>query len=200
MRCRLFAHRPEKAHALQLRAFSRLRERWPTEHADAQLVVMGACRDAGDARRVAELRALSTELGLDGCVRVLTDVSYAERLGWLARAAVGIHTMWMEHFGIGVVELMASGVVPIAHASGGPLADIVVPVAGKPSGRLASTVDEYAEALHELLAFAKQPGRAAYAEMQISAREAAARFSDASFECAFVSAVRPLLPDEYLTS
>ena len=33
--------------------------------------------------------------------------------------------MWNEHFGIGVVELMASGVVAIAHDSGGPKLDIV---------------------------------------------------------------------------
>jgi hypothetical protein len=34
--------------------------------------------------------------------------------------------MWNEHFGIGVVELMAAGVVTIAHNSGGPKMDIVV--------------------------------------------------------------------------
>ncbi|KAJ1632464.1 alpha-1,2-mannosyltransferase alg11 [Pavlovales sp. CCMP2436] len=185
--------RPEKAHAQQLRAFARLRERWPAEHADARLVIIGSVRDAGDARRVAELRTLSTELGLDGCVLIATDVSYAERLGWLARAAVGLHTMWMEHFGIGIVELMASGVVPVAHASGGPLADIVVPVRGRPSGRLASSADEYAEAMHELLALAKEPGaRVAYAQLQRSAREAAARFSDDIFAEGFARALRPL--------
>lgn len=186
--------RPEKAHALQLRAFARLLARWPAEHVDARLVVMGACRDAGDARRVAELRLLAAELGLGGQVQILTDVSYAERLGWLRRAAVGLHTMWMEHFGIGVVELMASGVVPVAHASGGPLADIVVPVDGRPSGRLASGADEYAEAMHDLLELAARPDRAAYAELQRAARAASARFSDDAFARAFVAVVGGILP------
>lgn len=59
--------------------------------------------------------------------------------------------MWCEHFGIGVVELMASGVVVIAHNSGGPRSDIVVPHNGSKTGYLASTVEEYADKLGTLL-------------------------------------------------
>jgi alpha-1,2-mannosyltransferase len=142
---------------------------------------------------VAELRALATALGLDGCARIEVNVSYDERLGWMRRAACGLHTMWMEHFGIGVVELMAAGVVPIAHRSGGPLADIVVPAGGVASGRLASSVDEYAAAMHELLVLVAQPGRARFVELQRAAREAASRFSDVAFCEAFCAAIAPLL-------
>lgn len=39
-----------------------------------------------------------------------------------------------EHFGINVVELMAAGLIPLTHASGGPLVDIVVPYQGEPTG------------------------------------------------------------------
>jgi len=68
-----------------------------------------------------------------------------------------------------------------------------VPVRGRPSGRLASSADEYAEAMHELLALAKEPGaRVAYAQLQRSAREAAARFSDDIFAEGFARALRPL--------
>jgi hypothetical protein len=28
---------------------------------------------------------------------------------------LGIHTMWNEHFGIGIVEMMAAGLLTIAH-------------------------------------------------------------------------------------
>jgi alpha-1,2-mannosyltransferase len=48
-----------------------------------------------------------------------------------------------EHFGIAVVELMASGIVTIAHKSAGPLYDIIggtdIPV-----GYLAENENEYA--------------------------------------------------------
>ena len=36
----------------------------------------------------------------------------------LGGASVGLHTMWNEHFGIGVVEMMAAGLAVVAHDSG----------------------------------------------------------------------------------
>lgn len=60
-------------------------------------------------------------------VEFVTNVPFAELKRRMGEAHVGLHTMWCEHFGIGVVELMAAGVIPIAHNSGGPKSDIVVP-------------------------------------------------------------------------
>ena len=37
-------------------------------------------------------------------VEFSTNVSYGELKAALARAEVGVHAMWNEHFGIGVVE------------------------------------------------------------------------------------------------
>lgn len=79
-----------------------------------------------------------------------TNVPFSELKDWLARSLAGIHTMWNEHFGIGVVEYMAAGVVTVANNSGGPRADIVVPVDGQPTGFLASSEDEYADALKQI--------------------------------------------------
>ena len=45
----------------------------------------------------------------------------------------------------------AAGAIAIAHASGGPKLDIVVPFEGQPTGFLASTVEEYATALKEVI-------------------------------------------------
>jgi len=52
----------------------------------------------------------------------------------LGAASAGLHAMTDEHFGISVVEYMAAGAVPIAHASGGPASDIVLPEAAQPPG------------------------------------------------------------------
>ena len=54
--------------------------------------------------------------------------------------------MWNEHFGIGIVEMMAAGMIVVAHNSGGPKSDIVSP---HQSGFLATTADEYADAIYE---------------------------------------------------
>lgn len=38
---------------------------------------------------------------------------------------IGIHTMEAEHFGISVVEMLAAGLIVVAHNSAGPKEDIV---------------------------------------------------------------------------
>lgn len=53
---------------------------------------------------------------------------------YLREASVGIHTMWNEHFGISVVEMMAAGLVVVAHDSGGPRMDIVTPFEDNQTG------------------------------------------------------------------
>jgi alpha-1,2-mannosyltransferase len=59
--------------------------------------------------------------------------------------------MWNEHFGIGVVEMMAAGLLTIAHDTGGPKSNIVVPLNGQRTGYLASTEEEYAGAIYRIL-------------------------------------------------
>ena len=88
-------------------------------------------------------------------VQFVVNAPYPEMLAWLSRASIGLSSMVDEHFGINVVELMvrsglciagrflflknfgyiqAAGVIPVAHASGGPLRDIIVPFEGEPTG------------------------------------------------------------------
>jgi alpha-1,2-mannosyltransferase len=85
----------------------------------------------------------------------VVNASFPTVLGWLSRSSIGLSTMVDEHFGINIIEFMvclhllfswvpdmtthfriakAAGIIPIAHASGGPLRDIIVPFNGKPTG------------------------------------------------------------------
>ena len=57
-------------------------------------------------------------------VEVRTDISLDELRELYAKAKIYLHVMAAEHFGISVVEGMASGCVPIVHKSGGPWLDI----------------------------------------------------------------------------
>jgi len=147
--------RPEKDHAAQLYSLHELFKAYPeytkAGKSQVKLVLVGGSRNAGDAARVEGLRALAKELGIEQSVEFVVNAPYPLMLDWLSRASIGISTMVDEHFGINVVELMAAGVIPVAHASAGPLLDIVVPFHGQPTGFHATTPETFAEALHKVL-------------------------------------------------
>ena len=94
-------------------------------------------------------------LPLQNHVEFIINAPFPDILSWLGKASIGLSTMVDEHFGINIVEFMvrqsfllhkssdirpnslvkAAGAIPVTHASGGPLKDIVIPVDGKQTGR-----------------------------------------------------------------
>jgi len=119
--------RPEKDHALQLRAFALLlrkaREKTREGRSNnaqglvpdaaastvprVRLVLAGAVRHAADKRRLEKLQDLAAELGLTSDeVHFAPNLPRSALMELYGSAAVGLHTMWNEHFGIGVVEMM----------------------------------------------------------------------------------------------
>lgn len=127
--------RPEKKHDLIIEAFSKFIKSGTEASRDARLVLVGSVRHSEDAMRVYDLRLLTIELGLREVVDFVLDSSWDEVLGWLGRCSVGTNAMWNEHFGIGVVEYQAAGLVSVVHASGGPKLDIVIDYEGGPTGK-----------------------------------------------------------------
>ena len=108
----------------------------------------------------------------------------------LASADVGVHSMWNEHFGIGVVEMMAAGLAVVAHSSGGPAMDIVC--SGEDRGLLATTAEEYADAFSVLLV--EKDAAERRARMAACAREfVSQRFSEDTFSKGFLSLLTPIL-------
>lgn len=106
--------------------------------------------------------------------------------------------MWNEHFGIGVVEMLAAGLVTVAHDSAGPQMDIVNPalpivegdededdndgvreVAERTSGVgfLAHDAASYAAALARALRLSPETRRA----LVVAAQQHSLKFSDGVF-------------------
>uniref|UniRef100_A0A3P9JWK7 GDP-Man:Man(3)GlcNAc(2)-PP-Dol alpha-1,2-mannosyltransferase n=1 Tax=Oryzias latipes TaxID=8090 RepID=A0A3P9JWK7_ORYLA len=184
--------RPEKDHQLQIRAFRKLLDgkgEEPAGRESLRLVLVGGCRNQEDEERVQTLRGLCQELGVADRVQFKLNVPFEELKRELVSATIGLHTMWNEHFGIGVVECMAAGIIVLAHKSGGPKLDIVVPYDGRQTGFLADSEDSYAAAMETILALSP----AARLEIRRAARQSVSRFSDQEFEVCFLAAMESLM-------
>lgn len=122
--------RPEKDQKTQIEAFGEFLSSISSEdprRSRFKLVLAGSCRDRSDEARVEELKKLSKELGIADSVEFKVNIGWDELKELLKDSYVGLSTMLDEHFGISIVEFMASGLIPLVHRSGGPLLDIVVP-------------------------------------------------------------------------
>lgn len=121
--------RPEKRHALILENYKPFVEEFRDSKLPLKklpkLVFLGSCRTPSDSSTLDSLRLLVAELELKEYVEFIVDCSFEEVKQTLSSCTFGLNAMWNEHFGIGVVEYLSAGVVPIVHASAGPLLDIV---------------------------------------------------------------------------
>ncbi|CAL8069919.1 unnamed protein product [Calicophoron daubneyi] len=190
--------RPEKDHELQLRAFHVFLKRHclldkPEEH-NFRLLLIGGCRDANDLNLVDKLRKTMVLLQLEKVVEFHINLPYKSLRRYLHECTINLHTMLDEHFGISVVEGMASGLITVAHNSGGPRADIIGPAvcrlpssqsSGSPKpkytgvGYLASSAEEYADTFDYILL---QMTPAERLSIQNAARERAqSKFSEECF-------------------
>ncbi|CEP17391.1 hypothetical protein [Parasitella parasitica] len=184
--------RPEKDHSLQLKSLAKLFEKYPQWKTTnpVELVLIGSSRNEGDAKRIDGLRKEAADLGIKDFVRFEINASYDSLVSSLGMAKIGLHTMWNEHFGIGVVEYMAAGLIPVAHKSGGPKLDIVVEYDGRQTGFLADTEDTFADCLNSALSFTE----AEYEKIAANARASASdRFSEDSFSSDLLRCLRPSL-------
>ncbi|VDM30975.1 unnamed protein product [Hydatigera taeniaeformis] len=155
--------RPEKNHMLQLKAFEVFLKRISGDRSPYRLILIGGCRHAGDRKRVHRLQEVARQMGFsDRQVVFEVDAPVSRINQYLTEGTINLHTMVDEHFGIGVVEGMAAGLVTVAHRSGGPLMDIIGPALAQPGvdlnkmkptpvGYLATRAEEYAEVFRYVL-------------------------------------------------
>jgi len=171
--------RPEKDHAAQIRMMARLQISYPEHRQSMRLLLVGGVRNEEDAARVEGLKELADSLQVSEYVEFLVNEPYSRILELLGEASIGLNTMVDEHFGINVVEFMAAGVIPIVHASGGPLHDIVVPVDGQRTGFHARDPESFARAVHDVITMPEEERVAIRARAQ---QWATTRFSQEAFE------------------
>ncbi|KAK8133382.1 hypothetical protein PG984_005394 [Apiospora sp. TS-2023a] len=167
--------RPEKNHTLILSAFAEFVNSKTKASEGAKLVLVGSVRDDTDSKRVYQLRLLVNELQIKDRVIFQLDASWPDILMWLSKAYVGVNGMWNEHFGIGVVEYQAAGLIAVVHDSGGPKLDIVIKVDGEPTGFHATTATEFAQGFEKALSLPDP------LSVRKRARISATRFSEEEF-------------------
>lgn len=165
--------RPEKSHSVLIKSFAKFMAK-TKEHKDAKLVLVGSVRNSEDATRVYDLRLLAHELGVRDNVIFVTDAPWSDVLDWLKRAWAGVNGMWNEHFGIGVVEYQAAGLVGVVHKSGGPYLDIYK----DDCGVHCLDEEEFAAGFEKVLGMDEETIK----EWRDNARKSARRFDEETFE------------------
>ena len=95
-----------------------------------------------------------------------------------------LNTHYNQNNYLGVVECMAAGTITLAHNSGGPKEDIIIPFRGEKTGYLAETVEQYYENLMLIYNLnVKQREK-----IRQAAREHVKKFSQINFDDSFLYA------------
>lgn len=182
--------RPEKDHPLQIKSFAKfLSQIAEVQRINYKLNLVGSCRNDEDVVRVSELKSLCSELGVEENVEFKLNVEFSVLKQLLAEADIGLHTMWNEHFGIGVVECMAAGTIMLAHDSGGPKMDIVVPYNGRQTGFRASDVDSYSDAMKTIFSLQEEEKM----DIRKNGRAHIMKFSEEKFVNKFLTTLEPII-------
>jgi len=184
--------RPEKNHQLIITAFSefmRNEARSKQVTGSPRLVLVGSVRDDADKMLVYKLRVLARERGVADSVEFVVNAKWAQILDWLRSSSVGANGMWNEHFGIGVVEYQAAGLISVVNDSGGPKEDIVVEIDGQPTGFHASTSAEFAAGFAKALSLSPSEALA----MRKRARKSALRFTEDEFRVRWLGQLQKLV-------
>ncbi|KAK3114991.1 asparagine-linked glycosylation protein [Teratosphaeriaceae sp. CCFEE 6253] len=182
--------RPEKMHHVIIDAFHAFLKSYKHLAQDEprpKLILVGSVRDDHDEKRVYKLRLQTQEI--KDHVQFVVNAKWPQILEFLKSSSVGVNGMWNEHFGIGVVEYQAAGLISVVNDSGGPKADIVVDIDGKPTGFHATTPEQFADGFAKALALS---GGDAFA-MRQRARESSWRFSEKVFSDAWTSNLEQLV-------
>jgi glycosyltransferase involved in cell wall biosynthesis len=135
---------------------------------------------------ISELKKLINKFNVKN-VYLKPNTPLNEMLSIYKRAKIYLHTMINEHFGLSIVEGMASGLVPLIHKSGGPYMDILD---GKQGiyGFYYENADEAANIIKDLLS-----NEAKLKKIREKAVERSFLFSKKAFKLNFIKAIKHLI-------
>ncbi len=69
------------------------------------MILIGSVRHDEDKQRVEQLRTLVENLNINEEVEFKLNINFTELKQQLNKAMIGLHTMWNEHFGIGLKKI-----------------------------------------------------------------------------------------------
>ena len=67
--------------------------------------MIGGVRNAEDESRVKDLVDLSRHLSIEDNVEFKVNLGFEELKQQMGESLIGLHTMWNEHFGIGMLNI-----------------------------------------------------------------------------------------------
>ncbi len=179
--------RPEKNHSLILRAFAKF---YHAAKDKPRLVLIGSVRsNTPDEKHIYNLRLEARELKIKDSTTFICDAPFSVILEYLQKSSVTTNGMYSEHFGIGNVEGLAAGLIPVVHNSGGPKLDIVVPYEGKPIGFHAETDEDFANVFGRIASMEPEERFA----MRLRGRASTSRFTEAAFAKKWVEEMEVLV-------
>ena len=172
--------RPEKNQKLQISVFAKVVAKIP----DAEFWVMGGARNSADNQLMNDLNEYAKSLGIpESNIRFIANAEWSEVSSRLRQGMCAIHTMVDEHFGISLLEFLEAKLPVVAHRSGGPENDILMP--DEKFGFLASNEDEFVDKICAVLSDFKAVKR-----KRIDAYNSLSRFmNDFQFGDAFANYV-----------
>jgi alpha-1,2-mannosyltransferase len=115
--------RPEKRHKMQIEIIERIKTKFP----NIKLFMIGSTRNKEDEELLRELQTIIHQKGLANNIFTYVNQDIESIKQCFKKAKIGIHTMRDEHFGITIIEMMAAGLITIAHKSAGAKDDIIGP-------------------------------------------------------------------------
>ena len=146
--------RPEKRQEMQIRILSKLRKKLAgePEFNDLELHIIGGVRNNEDKQIFDNLNDYANKLHVGNYVKFIPNGTVEQITEEFSKAKIGIHTMFEEHFGITLIEMMAAGLIVVTHNSAGAKNDILKSDGEmmKP-GFLVNDENEYVSQIEEIL-------------------------------------------------